>query len=288
MAGISLADVFTSPWFGIWFFLLFASWMILSFLFRRVDAFREKPKGSAHQFVVFVPFAFLAVQGTHLWLFDARFRDDFQHDKIYGNNQDAVNFVMMMFAFQIWDFVTTLVSKELRAAQHLVHHGATSALALSGLLNGPHGFLMYYAAFFFGVSEISSLFLAGVDLFRMNKQLGSRYPKINEAMRICFALTFLLIRCIYWPVVSVDFWINALKSDAPQPLLGIWLAANICLTMLQFYWGSLIIRGIVKMAKGKQPEDDDEPQAGVQQQDAREARVTEEGVGGGNLLAQVQ
>jgi len=185
----TLADVVVSPWFGIWFFSLFSLWMILSFLFRRVPAFKEKPKGTAHQFLVFVPFVFLAAKGTYMWFFDKEFAAAFKDDKIYGNYQDAQNLVQVMFAFQIWDFVTTLVTKELRAAPHLCHHGASATLALIGLLNGPHGFLMYYGAFFFGVSEISSMPLAFVDLFRMNKDLASQYPKINEACRVSFAIS---------------------------------------------------------------------------------------------------
>ena len=31
------------------------------------------------------------------------------------------------------------------AVQHLFHHGLTGSLAYSGLTNGQHGFLIYYA-----------------------------------------------------------------------------------------------------------------------------------------------
>lgn len=276
---LSVAEVIVAPWFGAWFCGLFITWMILSFLFRHIPAFKAKPKATAHQFVVFVPFAFLALQGAHLWFFDPKFAAAFKHDRIYGGYQDSQNLVLMMFAFQIWDFVTTLVTKELCAAQHLAHHGLTSCLALMGLVNGPHGFLMYYAAFFFGVSEISSLFLTWVDFFRTNKALASEFPKTNEVMRVCFAVTFLILRCVYWPVVSVDFWMNAIKSDAPKPLLVCWLGANLCLTLLQYFWGFLIVKGIIKLLRG----DKSDPREDAIEPSAREVSVQD--VGGGNLLA---
>jgi len=265
---MTIAEIIVSPWFGCWFFGLFTIWMILSFLFRRVEAFRSKPYASAHQFVLLVPFLFLAVQGTRMWFFDAKFWTAFKDDKIYGDYQDSTNLVLMMFAFQVWDFVISLVTKELRLAQHLGHHGTTAVLALSALLNGPHGFSMYYAAFFFGVSEISSVPLAGVDLFRMHKDLSAHFPKTNEACRICFAVSFLAIRCVYWPFVTVDFWVNSLRSDAPVPLLAFWYVVNIGLTGLQYFWGFLVLKGIIKLAKGK-------PAAGtesVAQEDAGGAR----------------
>merc|ERR1719174_2902381 len=85
----------------------------------------------------------------------------------------------------------------------------------------------------------------------MHKDLTAHFPKTNEACRICFAVSFLAIRCVYWPFVTVDFWVNSLHSGAPVPLLIFWYFVNIFLTALQYFWGFLVLKGIIKMAKGK-------------------------------------
>lgn len=278
---MTFAEVITAPWFGIWFFGLFVTWMILSFRFARIETFSQTPKGTAHQVVVIVPFLFLAVRGTWLWFFDERFNAAFKHDKVYGYNQDAQNLVLVMFAFQVWDFVTTVVTKELRMVQHLIHHGACCVIALIVLMNGPHGCLLYYTAFFFGVTEVSSVPLAVVDFFRMHKSLAEKYSTVNEMVRVAFAVLFLLIRCIYWPFVCVDFWINSLNSGAPELLLVIWYIANIGMTCLQYYWGALVVKGIIRKLKGHTACEDNVVVSG-----ARDMMLQEEGAIDGVALAQ--
>merc|ERR1712194_666146 len=79
--------------------------------------------------------------------------------------------------------------------------------------------------------------------------MGS-YPKLKEATSVIFAVLFLLARCIYWPFVTVDFWVSTLASTAPLGLQIIWYVANVGLTLLQYYWGYLIVKGIIKKLKG--------------------------------------
>merc|ERR1719162_2958404 len=134
--------------------------------------------------------------------------------------------------------------------QHLVHHGSSVVICLVALFNGPHGFLMYQAPFFFGVSEISSLPLAFMDLFRYSKELSDKHPTIKEAMSVSFASLFLVFRCVYWPFVTVDFWMSMYASTAPWWLKATWYFFNVGLTLLQYYWGYLIVKAIIKKLKG--------------------------------------
>lgn len=211
--------------------------------------FKEKPGGCAHQIAVFFPFVYLAVRGSKLW-FCEELATASANDKLWGNYPDAQALVLTMFAFQIWDYTVTLVTPELCKMEHIAHHASSAVLCLLGLMNGHHGFLMYYGAFFFGVSEISSMPLALVDLFRMNKELASKCDCVNEICRVSFAVLFLLIRCVYWPYVSFDFWTSMLTGSVPVFLAIIWLLANIALTLLQYFWGFLIVKATIKMIKG--------------------------------------
>jgi len=255
-------SIISSPAFYIWLLALCASWAALAVVFGRVSYFKDKPKATAHQVILVVPFVFLAVNGTWLWFFDPEFALAFKDDKVFGYYAPCERLVLVMLAFQIWDFfVTLLMTTELKGQmQHLIHHASSTTLCTLGLLNGPHGFLLYYAPFFFGVSEISSLPLAFMDLFKYSKELTNKFPQTNEAIRSTFAVLFLLLRCVYWPFVAVDFWVTTLNSSAPIWLRGIWYFFNIALTLLQYYWGHLIVLGIIKMIKGSQSD-----QAGLAQ-----------------------
>merc|ERR1712226_1173397 len=69
-------------------------------------------------------------------------------------------------------------------------------------------------------------------------------------IRICFAIFFLGFRCVYWPIVTLDFWKATLKSSAPKSLLIFWYICNVGLTLLQYFWGILIVKGIIKKLRG--------------------------------------
>ena len=58
----------------------------------------------------------------------------------------------------------------------------------SGFSFGVTGFCLSFgvAGFFFGVPELSSVFLAFVDLFKGNHELRSLWPNANEAARNAF------------------------------------------------------------------------------------------------------
>lgn len=247
---MSPLDIITSPWFYTWFVFLFVTWALLTKLFRSVAYFKPKPAACAHQCVVFAPFVFLAGGGTWMWFFDKAFADAFSEDKVYGNYAPAQTLVIVMLAFQMWDFVVTLAVKELRQFQHVAHHGTCILLASIALMNGPNGFLMYYAPYFFGVSEISSCPLAFMDLFKYSKELTLAFPNTFEAIKVSFAVLFLGFRCCYWPFVTYDFWSTTLKSTAPWYLLIFWYICNAGLTFLQYFWGYLIVKGIIKKFKG--------------------------------------
>jgi len=247
----AIMDVLKSPQFLGWFLGLFAAQAILTLACRRAPRLQEFPMENAHGLVVLVPFVYLAVTGTQMWFFDADFQAAFAEDKIYGCYAPAYGLVRVMFAFQLWDFAITVVATKLPTrAQALAHHASASLLAYMGLSCGTHGFCLYYGAFFFGASEISSIFLAFVDLFRQNKQLAKDCHSFNETARVLFAVSFLSLRCIYWPFVCYSFWRNLLSSMAPMGLKAVWMGFNLGLTGLQYYWGSLVVKGVIKLLQG--------------------------------------
>ena len=139
----------------------------------------------------------------------------------------------------------------------------TATLAL-GVWSGGHALLGYYAAYYFGVIEVSSIPLIFVDLFHPKRRAWYQYLKnapptlhsINEFNRVCFALLFLLVRAISFPYVSFVSVIPDIVKVAALPLeerrqvsvvpLYAMATLNLFFSCLQFYWGTLVLRQVVK------------------------------------------
>jgi hypothetical protein len=254
---MTLVEIFSDATLWAFIFTQFLGWAVLSCLLPSFESFKgekDKPQAAAQKIIEFVSFVVLACTGSYMWWFDAAFVEDFAGDKVFGGYDLSRNFVIYMVGFQFWDFTSSVVCGY--AYMHIIHHFSVFVLCLIVLMNGPNGFLLYYAPFFLGVTEISSVPLAVVDVFRTSKPLAKSYAGLNELSRSLFAVTFLAFRGVYWPVVVLDFFRETWASEASAGLLATWYIACIGLTGLQYYWAFLIIKGAVKMAQGKKDEDD--------------------------------
>mmetsp|Transcript_20646 Transcript_20646/g.64549 ORF Transcript_20646/g.64549 Transcript_20646/m.64549 type:complete len:282 (-) Transcript_20646:64-909(-) len=255
---MSLSDLLSDEWVLQWvggLFVLQFGWMALLYV---VPSPMSSDVGmAAHQLTAAVPFAYAAYHGTRLWYFDeqhAALGAD-ARGRLYAASEDAFSLARFMFGMQVFDLLVTLIVPSLRKAEHLVHHGMTLLTALCGL-SGP--FLMYQGAFFFGFVEVSSLPLVFVDLFRQFPRLHEGSPaghSVNEMVRVAFAVSFLLIRCVLWPLAVLQLLRDLYAVWAAGELEGQLQMATFCvtcsvLTFLQLYWGGKIVRALLKMLAG--------------------------------------
>ena len=121
-------------------------------------------------------------------------------------------------------------------------------------------YLQHYAPFFVGVIEISSVPLVLVDLFHPKHfaDVAASHPSlsaINETMRLVFALSFLVLRTVYFPVVVFTQAIPDLAtqlqfgSDADSQktaLAASGISFALLFTGLQLHWSWLLIRQVLK------------------------------------------
>mmetsp|Transcript_68267 Transcript_68267/g.128926 ORF Transcript_68267/g.128926 Transcript_68267/m.128926 type:complete len:138 (+) Transcript_68267:3-416(+) len=135
----------------------------------------------------------------------------------------------------------------MRRLEYLIHHAGTALVALVSLTTRPHGFCLYCVAFYMGVSEVSSIPLAIMELFDKNAGLAEKYAGINAVCRAIFAVLFVSFRCLYWPWVSLDQFKSVLSSKVPRALSSSVLIGGIGFMSLQLYWGSLIAKEVMKM-----------------------------------------
>jgi hypothetical protein len=76
---------------------------------------------------------------------------------------------------------------------------------------------------------------------------------VNEVARTLFAVLFLLVRTAWFPYVSVmGVWRDILlvvNPNNPGDMLGLYVMGtfNACFSCLQMYWGTLVVRQIVKI-----------------------------------------
>lgn len=230
----------------------------------------KMPGFTAHQVIVVPVLAFLTAEGLREWFVQ---EPATAVERLLGPRHGHLSeFVLGMMLF--WDIPTGLLTPALRDLPMAVHHlgmCATAAIAM-GAISGPkhQPVLGYYAPFFFGLIELSSIPLIVVDLFHPKHKAWHAFltsdtapswlASLNETSRIVFAVSFFVMRTIYFPYVSMA-WVlpDVMEVAALEPderdnvsLAPLYTMAsfNALFSCLQFYWGFLLMRQVLKMLRG--------------------------------------
>eukprot|EP00310_Coccolithus_braarudii_P017715 CAMPEP_0183360906 /NCGR_PEP_ID=MMETSP0164_2-20130417/56141_1 /TAXON_ID=221442 /ORGANISM="Coccolithus pelagicus ssp braarudi, Strain PLY182g" /LENGTH=171 /DNA_ID=CAMNT_0025535353 /DNA_START=353 /DNA_END=868 /DNA_ORIENTATION=+ len=171
-----------------------------------------------------------------------------------------------MIGFQLYELTCAILLEPSLRGQHnemLAHHVAALLLAVLGV---AYTYLHYYAPFFMGAVEVSSVPLIGVDFFKEFKGLRKEYLILHELSRALFAVLFVLCRVAYWPFVTYHFWCDSMlelraawAGDIGPPIwvVLIFCASNLLLSALQFYWGSLVSKALVQKVLGDEAHKED-------------------------------
>ena len=161
---------------------------------------------------------------------------------------NGIRCCVLQIPLQLYELMCALRVKRLRgkAGEMVVHH-ALSLLLASLAVRKSISF--FYGTYFFGVSELSSLPLVFMDLFKMFPDVKKRYPLSNELIRPFFCVCFLVLRTFYWPYVSYHFWSASVTHwPADQVEVLVFCAVNLLLSALQAFWTYLIVIGLYKLA----------------------------------------
>jgi hypothetical protein len=156
----------------------------------------------------------------------------------------------------LFDFIAHSLSlSRLVVTVFLCHHLAAALTAYCSL---ELGMCHYYANFFGGCSELSTLFLVFCDLdvyfpAAMNHGASSIWPTFILLCQGGFVITFLAYRVVGWWMVSAQLWSDAFvvlkgpnkdKDEDKTPAYGkskllflyMFLAMDVALGLLQVYW----------------------------------------------------
>ncbi len=198
------------------------------------------------------------------------------YERVFGTtNVYDVPLAIGSGAILIWDTPTSLFVPALQDTLMLCHHVGMFLVAatMSGTFSEGKFIGYYYACYYFGVIEISSIPLSYVDVFHpkykyyfewlndtknANRRLMKVLHGLNEVSRIVFAILFLIFRGVYFPYVTFqctipDLWYayhdetKAVPDGVPM-WTGYFLICFVSLfALLQCYWGMLILKQIYKM-----------------------------------------
>jgi len=137
------------------------------------------------------------------------------------------------------------------------HHLATIAVS-SISLYGRFCF-GYHIPFFFGLIEISSVPLAIMNFCKGNPEIAKKYfPYLGAIVRPIFAVSFLTTRVCMWTPAIYDVLRSTVMlcwtctSVVNQICLGLFFISVTFLTILQYYWGSLVVKGLLKVFQSVQ------------------------------------
>lgn len=178
--------------------------------------------------------------------------------RLFGFLQESETLCAVNFTFQVWDFMISLIIPEHSGVLMLCHHVMAATVCCMAL---QHQVLHYYAVFFLGVTEFSSMFLLVVDLAKYFPPTeGTIYDTIVGVCGPLFAVAFTIYRVYLWWKVSFLLWNDCYQvvtsgiSNKLRPgknyVLYTFLVLNVPLSFLQLYWFTIILGEAQKLLVG--------------------------------------
>lgn len=261
--GISHGIDISNPIFQAWFFGIPVAYILQVYLFRALGwwDFPTRKGGltsdiMAFEFSALISVIYLGVAGVlgSYDLFGVQESVALGSDMFYARSKFVEeHLVYPMVTFQGWNVVLCFISSDLRDPAMIGHHLVTASLGYLGLAPYLHG----AGLFFFGMAEISNIPLTVYDMFKYMKAGGwqEKYSTLFQMSQVSFAICFLILRLIIWPIKSWTFWLGSielLQSGKAHSnfTVGFFLLANSFLTLLQFLWGWQIIKFLIPSGKG--------------------------------------
>lgn len=249
-------------WHGVqawlWGYLALAALHMAGVLYARAYGsapIKKEAHLAAHLVPQFLGFVVIAVHGVYGWLRLVPDHADVE-DIVGAYLPISERIACMMISFQLYEISASIPAARLRGATRynelLCHHVVALLLAV---LTYYYAAFTYYTPFYMALTELSSVPLAIMDHFKAFPSLRPSWPLTNEYSRYAFAALFLPIRGVAWPLMSVPFFRDALPhlgghSRVPVPVMATFCAGNVVMTLLQWYWTSLILKAVQMKAAG--------------------------------------
>lgn len=211
----------------------------------------------AFQSVAIVIFLVLGIWSVYEWHFvwDKDRSIHQSHPKtalgrFYGHHTPAQWMTYGNAAYQVWDFIISWTIPEYCTIIMMTHHVVAAMVGLAGIYNHMLG---YYALFFMGLTEVSSIFLVLLDVDKyFALQNGSWLQLFHQHLTgPLFVFTFILYRVILWWPCTFQMYrdaqevISTGKSNEIRPgrdwIIYMWVILVFPMGLLQLYWLKIIL-----------------------------------------------
>mmetsp|Transcript_22134 Transcript_22134/g.33355 ORF Transcript_22134/g.33355 Transcript_22134/m.33355 type:complete len:261 (-) Transcript_22134:345-1127(-) len=216
-----------------------------NYVFKKSGPFKTKPGVAAHQLCALFCILYCAYYGATLWFFGGMSEVE---DRLYQNIGPAEKLIKINLAFQTFDFVTTFLDKQMHQRSiMLAHHFVAGSCAFLSVYHATY--LHYYMVFYTGCSEISTVPLVFVDLFKYFPKVGEKVPTFDLICKALFAILFIVFRVVLWPIVTFSYYKESFYSvmDGTAhsvPVVMYFITFGFALTLLQQYWGIKVLKAI--------------------------------------------
>jgi len=174
-------------------------------------------------------------------------------ERVYGFDPSAEKICLLQIALQIYAIATALLTRHplLLTPLALTHHVLTGLSVYCAM----HPFFHTRVNVFFGLTELSTIPLELIDLFKGFKELRKQYPKVDLACKASFALLFFGLRIGLVTYASVGFQRDLYElyaTGTAHSLVVVALASpfNLLICAMQFYWSTLIVAGMRRALGG--------------------------------------
>lgn len=168
--------------------------------------------------------------------------------RLYTYHPGAFRVALIFLGYQLKNLVDTIVWND---GPEFIFHHVFSIFTAYGSMSGGIG--LFYAIFFFGISEVSTAILcvlANFDDEHGVVGLGDAFPMTKVVVGLFFVVAFIVCRCILWPIFSYHFSrdvLLALKGDDARTKtrrgwLKFFLVSLSSLSVLQVAWlGQILV-----------------------------------------------
>mmetsp|Transcript_1965 Transcript_1965/g.2380 ORF Transcript_1965/g.2380 Transcript_1965/m.2380 type:complete len:305 (-) Transcript_1965:233-1147(-) len=183
--------------------------------------------------------------------------DESFHNRIHNYRPEGHRILLFFLAYQIKNTHDSYYWND--GAIFIAHHLFAGVTAWLGMYPGVASI---YGIFFMGLSEVSTMILVLLSNFDPHfgiDGLEEAFPMTKVALGATFAILFIIIRVIVWPIVTYHFLLDALKvlkrdsvheTKPVKIALRMMVVSSVGLTALQLLWlGEIITVGQEEIAK---------------------------------------
>jgi len=229
-----------------------------------LDAACRRPDLLAYKAVAIVCMMTMGLIGVYNWHFTSEFKrlgskSATPEERLFGQIKASEYLNVVIFCYQLWDFVVSLTIPEHMDAVFLVHHLLALLTAYCSL---EYQMVAYYSIFYGGCSEFSSIFLIFLDKHKVIPVPEGSFLEIwIQTCQIMFFLTFSYYRIYGWIGYSFPLWrdcqavIDSGSAEKHRPgktyFLRVFQGLDFTLGALQCFWYYKILETVANMAAGQ-------------------------------------